>query len=181
MTGRSYPSSIDRLPAEIREEIGRLREAGHTFDEILGKLRELDVDVSRSALGRHLKSMKAVGERLRQSREAAETLADRLDLKKDNKIARLNVELMHDMVYRLGAAEEDGEPILFKPQELFFLSKALESIVNADKNVLTLAKAREQWIREQAERAEAAAVVGAKRGLSADAVAAMKAAFLGIS
>jgi len=56
------PSSIERLPAELRELIGHLRERGRTIDEILAKLAELDVDVSRSALGRHVQHLDAAGD-----------------------------------------------------------------------------------------------------------------------
>ena len=65
-------SSIDRLPAAIREKIGQLRQAGKTIDEILEKLKELDVDVSRSALGRHCKQLEEVSKSIRQSRIVAE-------------------------------------------------------------------------------------------------------------
>ena len=50
-------STIKRLPKAIQERIGELREAGRTIDEILAKLAELDVEVSRSALGRHVKAL----------------------------------------------------------------------------------------------------------------------------
>lgn len=46
---------MDKLPEEIRDEIDRLRAHGHSIDEIIAALRELDItDISRSALGRHL-------------------------------------------------------------------------------------------------------------------------------
>ena len=61
------PSSISRLPPEIREAIGALRQDGRTIDEILAKLRELApaAEVSRSALGRHVQVLDRIGEQLR--------------------------------------------------------------------------------------------------------------------
>jgi len=52
-------STVDRLPPEVRELIERLRGNGRTIDEILAKLRDLDAEVSRSALGRHIKLLDA--------------------------------------------------------------------------------------------------------------------------
>lgn len=49
--GVSRPSSVDRLPAEMRDAIGRLRDAGHTIDEIMAHLADMESMVSRSALG----------------------------------------------------------------------------------------------------------------------------------
>lgn len=51
------PSIVDRLPLETRMVIKQMRAAGGTIDEIATKLRELGVDLSRSALGRHVKRM----------------------------------------------------------------------------------------------------------------------------
>tara|TARA_B000000460_G_C21481316_1_gene377159 strand:- start:26 stop:271 length:246 start_codon:yes stop_codon:yes gene_type:complete len=73
---RDTPSSIDRLLPSIQELIGRLRREGRTIDEIRAKLMELDVDVSRSALGRHVKSLADVQRRMRDSREIANALVN---------------------------------------------------------------------------------------------------------
>ena len=65
------PSSIDRLPEEIRAAIGKLRTQGRSIDEILAHLGTMDVEVSRSALGRHVKRLATLQERMRSSREMA--------------------------------------------------------------------------------------------------------------
>ncbi|MGZ8371111.1 MAG: phage protein Gp27 family protein, partial [Caulobacteraceae bacterium] len=67
---RHQPSSIDKLPPEVRALIGELREKrGCTIDEIMDKLRELEVDVSRSAVGRHVRKLADIGAEMRRSRE----------------------------------------------------------------------------------------------------------------
>lgn len=176
---RDRPSTIDRLPAEIRDEIKRLRGAGRTFDEIHAKLRELDIEVSRSALGRHLK---VFGARMRRSREVAEALAERIDLKNDQLVARANVEMLQSMIMDAGSAEEEGVEVAYSPKDLFFLSKSLESTLASERRAFDLERERQKWQREQDERIERAVTkLAAKRGLSADAIAEMKAAFLGIS
>ena len=67
------PSTVDRLPIEARLAIKQLRAAGGTLDEIMAKLGEIGVTVSRSALGRHVKKMgdSARSASLRSSRRSA--------------------------------------------------------------------------------------------------------------
>ena len=94
-------SSIDRLPSEIREKIGQLRQAGKTIDEILEKLKELDIDVSRSALGRHCKQLEEVSKSIRQSRIVAEALAKNFGDEGENKVSQVNIELMHSLILKM--------------------------------------------------------------------------------
>lgn len=103
-------SSIDRLPSEIREKIGQLRQAGKTIDEILEKLKELDVDVSRSALGRHCKQLEEVSKSIRQSRIVAEALAKNFGDEGENKVSQVNIELMHSLILKM-MVNNDGETI----------------------------------------------------------------------
>lgn len=145
------PSTIDRLPPEIREEIGRLRTRGRTIDEILGKLRELDVDVSRSALGRHVKQLDQIGEELRRSRAIAEQLVERLGDAPESRTARLNIELMHSLVLKC-LVGEDGAVVELDGKEAMFIATALQKLAQASKQDVE----REQKIRE-AVKAEIAA------------------------
>lgn len=145
------PSKIDRLPPEIREEIAALREKGYTLDEILGHLRALDIppesQPSRSGLGRHIQGLDALAERLQKHRAVAEALVRRLGTAPESKSARLNIELMHDIITRLQMAEgEDGEggKVTFEAADVHFLSKALDHLARAEKNdVETILKLRE--------------------------------------
>ena len=132
------PSSVDRLPEEVREEIGRLRVQGRTIDEIMAHLRQLDVEISRSALGRHVKGMAAMKERLQRSRDMALALVDRFGTEPDNRVARLNLELMHSVVMQTITAtevDEDGElqPVTFDPENAMFLARALKELSSAEK------------------------------------------------
>lgn len=135
---RRRPSSIDKLPAEVRELIGQLREQGVTIDDILAKLHELGADVSRSALGRHIKGLAEVGEQLRRSREIATALVSRFGEEPDNRVARLNIELMHGLVMKAITAEaesEEGQPqaVTFTPEDTMFLARSLQSLASAQK------------------------------------------------
>lgn len=88
------PSSIDRLPEELRETIGRLRASGRTIDEIRHHLETLGADVSRSALGRHTQWLDRLSERMLQSRQVTEALIERLGSAGESRQVRLIAELV---------------------------------------------------------------------------------------
>ncbi|WEK38669.1 MAG: DUF3486 family protein [Candidatus Brevundimonas colombiensis] len=181
---RRSPSSIDKLPPEIRELIGRLRENGATIDQIKAKLDELDADVSRSALGRHIKGLAEVGERLRHSREVAAALVSRFGEEPDNRVARLNIELMHGLVMQAITATtegEDGEPgaVTFTPEDTMFLARSLQSLATAQKtDTDRLLKVRVEVAKEAAKAVE---TVGKAKGLTKETMDAIKHAVLGIA
>jgi len=148
------PSSIDRLPQEVRDEIGKLRRQGRTIDEILGKLRELlpeDQQPSRSALGRHVKRVEVLAERIK----VADAMADRLvgDLKDDggDKIMRANARLLGSAVFDLLSAVEDGEAVTLDPKDAKALSEALRNISTAQKNHAEFASQIRAAARKEAE------------------------------
>lgn len=177
------PSKIDRLPGEIREEIGRLREHGHTIDEILTHLRTLGVgDISRSGLGRHIQDIDAIGERIRRTRSIATAIIERYGEGDEDKLARVNIELMHDVVFRLQTAEEDGEPVQLSTLDAQRLSATLRNLQTSARADIDLARAKKVWAEEQNRKLdEAVEVVATRRGLSREAVADLKAGFLGIA
>lgn len=184
------PSSISRLPSEIREAIGRLRQDGRTIDEILAKLRELDVDVSRSALGRHVQVLDKLGERLRQSRALAEGLARGLGDKPADAVTRANIELMHDAVFNLlqdaaMAEDEEGEALramVRSPKAAALLAETLERLVKASRGNVAFVEAIEARVaaKTKTAAAEAATQTARARGLSADTAEAIKAAIFGV-
>lgn len=177
------PSSIDRLPPEIRERIGRLRDAGRTIDEILAALDALDVDVSRSALGRHVQKLDRIGERLRDRRALAEALMDRFGPQDDDKLARANLEMLHGILFDLTSGE-DGEPVTFAPEQAMFLASAFRSLVTSQKSLTDLIeKGRAKALAEAAaalDDAARSAEAAGEKGLSAARIAQLRRDFLGI-
>ena len=141
------PSTIDQLPRDIRELIGQLRMNGVAIDAILDKLKELDVEVSRSALARHTQRIDAIAERVRESRAAADAIINRLGASNDNRQARLNIELMHANLMSL-LSGEDGDDIVLSAQEAMFLGRALKDLAQASK----LDQDRELKLREQIQK-----------------------------
>ena len=150
------PTKIDRLPAEIRELIGRLRGDGRTIDEILGKLRELDVAVARSTLGEHIQRLDALGAQIQQSRAIAEALVSKFGDAPESRTARLNIELLHGQVMKLIAATGDPEkPLVLDPRDVNFLADALHRLARAARDdVEREAKLREMIFKQVRERGD---------------------------
>lgn len=161
------PSSIDRLPQEVRDWIGRLRDQGCTIDEIITKLRELDKDAvpSRSALGRHLKKAEEVAERIRKSRAVADVIVRRLGESDPDKTTRMNIELMHNILFELATrtSDEDGEPVTFEPMEVMLLAKSLDHLGKASKDDVARTVAIE---KRAAEKAKAEALKQTERAIA---------------
>ena len=186
-------STIDRLPEEIRSEIGRLRTQGCTLDDILAHLRTMTgvTTPSRSALGRHIKGMDAIGEKMRRSRQVAEALVAELGDAPESRTARLNIELLHSAILDLHMRAADGEDVdeaghaalLGNPEGAKFLAQAIENLTRASKNNVDFLKAAEARAETRAKAAavKTVEVVAREKGISADTVAAIKAGIFGVA
>tara|TARA_B100000686_G_scaffold246123_1_gene255490 strand:+ start:88 stop:636 length:549 start_codon:yes stop_codon:yes gene_type:complete len=179
------PSSISRLPKEVREKISHLRDQGRTIDEIMDHLEQLDVEVSRSSLGRHLKKQKEVAAQIRKSRQLAEAVGRQFGDSETSKVARTNIELLHSMLMQIFIGGEDGEmgEVRLDPKDAMMLATALQKLSQASK----LDVDRELKIREEvrkkttADAADAAVKTARKQGLTKETVEAIKAEILGIA
>lgn len=177
------PSTIDRLPSELRELIGQLRHDGRTIDEILSKLSELSADVSRSALGRHVKQLDAIGEEIRRSRTVAEAMVQRFGDAPESKTARLNIELMHSLMLKLMVNEEGGT-VTLDAQSAMFAATALQKLAQASKSdVDTEVQIRTKLVKsldKELGKAEAEARAAGEKGLPAERIAQLRREFLGV-
>lgn len=186
------PSSIDKLPAEIRVEIGRLRGEGHTIDQILAHLADMrsQIAVSRSALGRHIKGFDKVAEKLRTSRVVTEALVREMGDAPESKTARLNIELLHGTVNELfmnyldgGDVDADGkQAMLGNPEGVMMLAKALDHLGKASKSNVEFLRLAEERAANKARQESARAVedVAKDAGLSKDTVETIKAKIFGV-
>lgn len=156
------------MEPELREEIGRLRRAGRTIDEILAALKGMTphTGVSRSALGRHVQRIERIGERIRQSRAVAEALMERFAGEGDGRVLRANLEAMHSIVMDLVAGDEEGDPVAIDAKQAALLSQTLRNLAQAQKSSADW----ERSIREAA-RVEAVEQLGQKDGLDAESLA----------
>ncbi len=182
---RHVPSSIDRLGPEIVAEITRLRiDHGWTIDEILEKLRAMGAKVSRSAVGRHIRSLPEVVHRMKETRMMAETVVRELGGKTDDTVADANIELAQSLLMRATMAQENGEDgpveVKYTPEELLFLARTAQALAGATKSNAD----RRRKDREEAKKEIVASVEEAAKkpgsGLTADAVLAIRQAVLGM-
>lgn len=187
------PSKIDRMDPGINEIIGRLRQHGRTIDEILDHLRTMEIEVSRSALGRHVQSMERVGERMRRSRALADALGRRLGDTAESKLTSLNIELMHGFLFDvLSAVEDEGaegermQALLRDPKALKLFAETTERLTKASRHNAEFIdqvekRAAERARRETLEQAAAEASTKAREaGLSAAAAAQLRRDVLGL-
>lgn len=71
-------SKIRRLPPELREQLHNMLDAGVPLEDITAHLKSMGADVSRSGLGRYKQQVDKVSARMRESRQMAEVLMDRM-------------------------------------------------------------------------------------------------------
>lgn len=169
------PSKADRLPPELRDLIAELRADGRTIDEIHAKLRELSADVGRSGLGAYIKRWDRMRARLQASGEAARAIMAELGRDgADDRMARLNIQMLHAGIMELSASE-DGEPVQLDAETAMLLARALRDLASAKKTDQdgTLALKRELAKAAAAEVAKAEREAAAT-GEKADPLAVLK-------
>lgn len=192
---RRQPSKVDLLPSELREAVEALwRSNRYTLEQLAAFLAdlgsgkrsmlppELDLAVSiapdavpsKSSIGRHVKGLDAIAERLQRSRAVAEALVDKLGHEPESRTARLNIELMHATIQDLfrgaedAASEDGGAAVVFDPEAAMFLSRALKDLASAKKSdvdlTLRLKAELAKEMQAKAEKALAEAEGRAKTG-----------------
>lgn len=185
---RETPSSISRLPKAVRDEIGALREAGHTLDEILAHLQGLrGVSVSRSALGRWTKKQSGLREAITRSQVMAEAIGRSFGDSKTSRVAQANVDLLHSMLmkFMVIVEGEDSDDNVNKLTSNDFknLATAAEKLAKASKTDFDQ-RLKEMLELERRQTVEQAATVGAdaarRRGLSAETADMIKREILGM-
>lgn len=181
---KNTPSSIDRLDPEIRALIGQLRvDRGWTIDEIRARLIEMgQQDVpSRSALGRHVRSLAEVSADLRESQVYAEALAREAGSKGGGQLLDMNAQLLGANMFKLMLAGREGEGVQLSSKEAKEFSEALRNLALTRKTELDVIEKAEKRAADKATKAAAESVTRAARskGLSKDMVDAMRHAVLG--
>jgi len=176
------PSSIDKLPPEVRATINDLRHnKGCTIEKIIEHLKAIDVTVSKSAVGRHVKKLADVTARIREARAVAEGIAPTIAGKDDGHLVNMNVELLHGLVMNLLSASEDGEPINLSPMDAMLLSRAIQSGASASKiNADRVLKIRQETAKSAVKEVDKVLKKGAP-GLSKETVSEIRRAVLGVA
>jgi hypothetical protein len=176
------PSSIDKLDQPVRAEINRLRvDKGYTIEQIVEFLKTMDVSISKSAMGRHVKKIEEVGRRIREARAVAEGIAPTIADKDDGQLINMNVELLQGTVMRILSATEDGDDVQLSAKDAMMVARALESGASASK----INADRVLKIRQETAKSAAKEVVSALKktapGLSKETVAEIRRAVLGVA
>lgn len=125
-------STVAVLDESIVSVVNQLIREGCTIDEILRALQPLGADVSRSAMGRYVKSARESMEKYRQGQEVAKVWLDKLEHEPNGDVARLLPEMLRAVAFQtLTTMGESDEGI--GSQELMFLAKALKDLSGASK------------------------------------------------
>lgn len=177
------PSTIDRADPEVRALINELRiEKGWTIDEIKAQLEKIGQGhISRSALGRHVRTLADISSEMRETQIYAEALAKQAGNASQSELLDLNGQLLHANMFRLILAEKDGEGIQLSPKEAKEFSEALRNLALARKTDLDVVEKAERRAAEKATKraAEKATTAARAKGLSKDTVEAIRHAVLG--
>lgn len=143
-------SSIRRLPPELRDLIHQKLDQGATIAEIRAALADLGAEVSRSGLGRYKQRVDKVAARLRQSREMAETIVQKMGPQAtEGKQGRFLVQMLTSITgdYMLRRINDDsGEDV--GAEEIQRLARALKDTAAAGR----YSQDFELKIREEARR-----------------------------
>lgn len=182
---KNTPSTIDRLDPEIREMIGQLRnERGFTIEEIrtalivaIGEERT----PSRSALGRHVRSLHEVSADLVEVGVYAEALAKQAGSKSGSQLLDVNSQLLQANMFKLILAERGGVGVVFSTKEAKEFSEALRNIALTRKTDLeTIEKAEKRAAdKERLASADRAGKAARSQGLSKETAEAIRNAVLG--
>lgn len=178
---------ITYLDGDVRTRIDQfLAEKQRTVDEFHAFLaEELDLGISRSASHRYMQSFEEEVSALRESRQAAEALAQEIGSDTlQTKQGRVMIELFQSLL-QTTVREKIRAGVGVDSKDMMQLGRALKDVFAASKtNIDELVKVREMEIREeerrktQADAAEVAEGAARKAGLSDDGVAAMRAAIM---
>lgn len=179
---RHRPSSIDKLDIEVRELIGKLRmDHGWTIDEIRQRLVDMGQSVSRSALGRHVRTLEDISSEMREAQAMATALAREVGDADQSRMLDVNAQLLQANMFKLMLSAKDGETMQLGPKDAKDFADALRSIALTRKTDLDVVEKAEARAAAKATKAaaETATRVARSKGLSKDTVDAIRIAVLG--
>jgi len=172
-------STVSALPKALVQACNGLIRDGHTIGDILAALHALGADVSRSAVGRYVKSARESMERYRQAQEAAKVWVDKFGAEPDGDVGRLLPEMLRAVAYRtLDSLNESDKPA--KTSDVMLLSKALRDMAGTAKTGIEVEKQLRAIRAELKAAANDVEAQARQAGLSADTVQQIKQRILGV-
>ena len=183
-------SKVDQLDPKIQAELRRLLfDEGRTIDDVVEYLQTLQLDdsPSRSSIARWSASTAKIREDMDRMRSVTGQLVKEFG-DQDNDASRFLVQIAQSIAFKLMDSRSGAEGTV-DVEEFMLLMKGLKDLSTARKSAFDAEEKILERIRRAAETAKKAAVdqaeaamerVASRRGLSSDAIAEMKAEFLGI-
>ena len=184
--------TIDKLPSELREQIGAYLKETRSVEEFTELVNELlaeqgsDERVSRSSAHRYMQRHERLGARLRQSQELANSFAKNMGDFSETKRVRYLASLVQELAFeKIGEAFEQSDQsgrASQSPKSLASLGQFVRHIGAFYKDVFVVEE-RRRAAREMAEQLDAAveeAAATGEKGLSAERVAQLRRDFLGV-
>lgn len=176
-------STVAVLDEAIVGEVNRLIRLGRTIDDILAALEPLGVDVSRSAMGRYVKSARQSMEQYTKAQDVARIWMDKFGSEPSSDVSRLLPQMLEAVAHRTLEDMAEAEDIK-SPEEVRVMARALKDLNGAKKgNIdieLKMREVREAERKKVLEEQKAALeAMPNKGGVTADTKAAIREA-LGI-
>ena len=163
-------SSIARLPPELREAVDAAIADGATIDEIAALIRGEGGACSRSAVGRYTKNVRDLIRQQQETDRGIEMWVRALGERAEGRAGLILVETLRTMTLStLAELSKREEPAT--PEELSRLSLVLKRIEGTDKLRIERERAA---AKEAAKTAPGAGQAPVRKGLSPEAVAAIR-------
>ena len=152
---------FDKEP-EAAEIAARAREQGATIDAILDALADAGYTVARSTVGKRVKTLDELRERVAQSRAIAEAIAKPLADRGESRALAENAEILHALITQLTAADA-GEEVTLRPKDVADYARALKDLATASAKDTDLQARLAEAANKARHAAAEAAVAGMRR------------------
>ena len=171
-------SSIERLPPELREAVDAAIADGATIDEIADLIRGEGGACSRSAVGRYTKNVRDLIRRQQEADRANEMWVRALGERAEGRAGLILIETLRTMTLSTLAelSQRETPPT---PEELARLALVLKRIEGTDKLRLQREQAAAKAARAAPGAGQAPGQAPVRKGLSPEAVAAIREAVEG--
>lgn len=183
-------SKVDQLDPKIQAELRRLLfDEARTIDDVVEYLQTLRLDdaPSRSSIARWSASTAKVRDDMERMRSVTGQLVKEFG-DQDNDAVRFLIQIAQSIAFKLMESRSGADGSV-DVEEFMLLMKGMKDLSTARKSVFDAEEKIQDRIRRAADAATKAAMddaaaaverVATRRGLSSDAIADMKAEFLGI-
>ena len=176
-------STVAALPKELVEACNGLIRDGCTIDQILQALQTLGADVSRSAVGRYVKSARESMDKYRQAQEVAKVWVDKLEAEPSGDVGRLLPEMLRVVAFQTltNMGESDAS---VGAMDVMLLAKALKDIAGTQKTNIDTELLMRKVREETKAKADAAAAeveqLTRNAGMSEELVSSLRARSWGV-